>query len=160
MEDRELTKPDYSDSLITIPAAPSEVTGLNFHSEQGSNSFGYTDIGWELEAKMPDITSILAPTITEGDEPESFDDISLWKKVEPNNLKRQCQQRKMLQPNSQRSYLLTKYKPYMKFLPEPYFEGSLDASIDSLFGGELVQDDVDLWSFDDLPTRASCTEGF
>lgn len=48
----------------------------------------------------------------------------------------------------------------MKFLPEPYFEGSLDASIDSLFGGELVQDDVDLWSFDDLPTRASCTEGF
>ncbi|CAL9206563.1 unnamed protein product [Musa hybrid cultivar] len=87
MEDRELTKPDYSDSLITIPAAPSEVTGLNFQSEQGSNSFGYTDIGWELEAKMPDITSILALTITEGDEPESFDDISLWKKVKPNNFK-------------------------------------------------------------------------
>ncbi|CAL9138836.1 unnamed protein product [Musa acuminata var. zebrina] len=87
MEDRELTKPDYSDSLITIPAAPSEVTGLNFHSEQGSNSFGYTDIGWELEAKMPDITSILALTITEGNEPESFDDISLWKKVKPNNFK-------------------------------------------------------------------------
>lgn len=66
----------------------------------------------------------------------------------------------MLQPNSQRSYLLTKYKPYMKFLPEPCFEGSLDASIDSLFGSELVQDAVNLWSFDDLPTRASCTEGF
>lgn len=62
MEGRELTKPDYSDSLITIPAPPSEVTRLNCHSEQGSNSFGYTDTGWELEAKMPDITSILAPT--------------------------------------------------------------------------------------------------
>ncbi|CAL9202885.1 unnamed protein product [Musa hybrid cultivar] len=87
MEGRELTKPDYSNSLITIPAAPSEVTGLNFRSEQGTNSFGYTYIGWELEAKMPDITSILALTITEGDEPELFNDISLWKKVEPNNFK-------------------------------------------------------------------------
>ncbi|RRT50492.1 hypothetical protein B296_00033403 [Ensete ventricosum] len=82
MEDRELTKPHYLDSLITISAAPSEGTALNFHSYQGSNSFGYTDIGWELEAKMPDITPILAPTISDGDEPELFDDISLRKKVE------------------------------------------------------------------------------
>ncbi|KAJ8464225.1 hypothetical protein OPV22_026777 [Ensete ventricosum] len=50
---------------------------------------------------------------------------------------------------------LSAYKPYMKFLPEPCFEGSLDASIDSLFGDKLVQDAVDLWSFDDLPTRSS-----
>eukprot|EP00494_Astrolonche_serrata_P020181 UN20399 len=42
---------------------------MNMYSDQGSNSFGCSDLGWEYDTKTPDISSI-APisTIAEGAE--------------------------------------------------------------------------------------------
>ncbi|KAL6633417.1 hypothetical protein ACP70R_026088 [Stipagrostis hirtigluma subsp. patula] len=62
-----------SDNVSGLPVmnsvAPVEDPVLNLHSDQGSNSFGCSDLAWENDTKTPDITSIAPiPTIAEGDE--------------------------------------------------------------------------------------------
>ncbi|CAD5185771.1 unnamed protein product [Musa acuminata subsp. malaccensis] len=137
MEDQELTKPDHLNPVTTIKSsAPLEEAALNFHSDEGSNSLGYADFVWEFDAKTPEIMSILAPI-----EPELFEDGGPHKKLRSDI------------SGVELSEELYANEPYMKFLPTPYFEGSSDASMDSLFGG------ADLWSFDDLPMEAVFTEG-
>ncbi|THU53183.1 hypothetical protein C4D60_Mb10t11700 [Musa balbisiana] len=143
MEDEELTKPDHLNPVTTIKSsAPLEEAALNFHSDEGSNSLGYADFVWEFEAKTPEIMSILAPI-----EHELFEDGGPHKKLRSDI------------SGVELSEELYANEPYMKFLPTPYFEGSSDASMDSLFGGELLQGGVDLWSFDDLPMEAVFTQG-
>ncbi|RRT67601.1 hypothetical protein B296_00039102 [Ensete ventricosum] len=152
MEDGELTKPDHLNPLTTIKSsAPLEEAALNFHSDEGSNSLGYADLVWEFEAETPEIMPILAPI-----EPELFEDGGRHKKLGSDI----SGETVPVKENSavELSEELYANEPYMKFLPTPFFEGSLDASMDSLFGGELLQGGVDLWSFDDLPLEAVFTE--
>ncbi|URE47280.1 ARID/BRIGHT DNA binding domain [Musa troglodytarum] len=153
MEDQELTKPDHLNPVTTIKSsAPLEEAALNFRSDEGSNSLGYADFVWEFEAKTPEIMSSLAPI-----EPELFEDGGPHKKLRSDI----SGEAVPVEENAavELSEELYANEPYMNFLPTPYFEGSSDASMDSLFGGELLQGGVDLWSFDDLPMEAVFTEG-
>lgn len=54
--------------------------GIGFLSEEGSNSFNYSDFGWEHDSKTPEISSVLAPT-WEVDESLFMDDAGLMKKL-------------------------------------------------------------------------------
>ncbi|RWV92002.1 hypothetical protein BHE74_00027562 [Ensete ventricosum] len=154
MIDRELTKPVHMvNSLITInSSAPPEGASLNFYSDEGSYSYGYTDFVWELEARTPEITSILAPTDADIYE----EDGGAQKKLKHNNsVETMPAEKKSAMEFSEELY---PYEPCVKFLPASYFGRNSDASIDILFGGELVQggvDVLDLWNFDDLPMEAS-----
>ncbi|XP_038990265.1 ethylene-responsive transcription factor 1-like [Phoenix dactylifera] len=156
-EVKELAKPEYMNSLPLLESSPpSGGTGfLNFLSDQGSNSIDCLDFGWEHETKNPEITSVLAPTITEGDESRFLEHGSPQK-----NLKSQSGEAVPAEENSalKLSEELSAYESYMKFLQIPYLEGSAYESIDSLFSCEVAQDGLNplnLWSFDDLPTESS-----
>ncbi|XP_072973140.1 ethylene-responsive transcription factor 1-like [Typha angustifolia] len=140
------------------PVAPTENSEKNLYSDKGSNSFGCTEFGWEDEAKIPDITSVLAPTatITEVDVSAFLEDGSLPKKMKNNS-------GEAVPPAEENAAFklsedLNAFESYMKFLQLPYLEGSSDESIDSLLGNDATHDMVsgmDLWSFDDLPMAGS-----
>nr|ACG38354.1 ethylene response element binding protein [Zea mays] len=114
---------------------------MNLHSDQGSNSFGCSDLGWENDTKTPDITSI-APisTIAEGDESAFVDSNS-------NN--------SFVLPALENSAVdltdgLTDLESYMRFV----LDGGPSDSVDSLLnldGSQDVGSNMDLWSFDDMP---------
>ncbi|KAG1366380.1 Ethylene-responsive transcription factor 1 [Cocos nucifera] len=157
MEVKELAKPEYMNSLPSLePSPPSGGTGfLNLLSDQGSNSVDCSDLGWEHETKNPEITSVLAPTITEGDESRFLEHGSPQK-----NLNSESGEAVPTEENSamKLSEELSAYESYMKFLQIPYLEGSAYESVDSLVSCEVDQDGLntmDLWNFDDLPAESS-----
>ncbi|XP_072978437.1 ethylene-responsive transcription factor 1-like [Typha angustifolia] len=140
-----------------IPVASSEGPGMNLYSDQGSNSFGCSDFGWENESKTPDITSVLASTntISQVDEFAILEDSSPPKKMKNNagEAVRAAEDN----GSAKLSEELCDFESYMKFLQFPYLEGSSDESIDSLLSNDVTQDvvdSVDLWSFDDLTMAA------
>ncbi|KAG1342579.1 ethylene-responsive transcription factor 1 [Cocos nucifera] len=154
LEVKELTKPEYLNSLSSLESSPpSGGTGLvNFLSDQGSNSIDCLDFGWEHETKNTEITSLLAPIITEGDEAGLVEHGSPLKKLKNNS------EEAIPADAMELSEELSAYESYMKFLQIPYLHGSADTSIDSLFSCDVAQDGqsaVDLWSFDDLPMENS-----
>ncbi|XP_008800472.1 ethylene-responsive transcription factor 1-like isoform X2 [Phoenix dactylifera] len=157
LSEEQKSKPEYMNSLPLLESSPpSGGTGfLNFLSDQGSNSIDCLDFGWEHETKNPEITSVLAPMITEGDESRFLEHGRPQK-----NLKSQSGEAVPAEENSalKLSEELSAYESYMKFLQIPYLEGSTYESIDSLFSCEVAQDGLNplnLWSFDDLPTESS-----
>ncbi|KAL6912010.1 hypothetical protein ACP4OV_000815 [Aristida adscensionis] len=122
-------------------AAPIEDPVMNLHSDQGSNSFGCSDLGWENDTKTPDITSI-APisTISEGDESAFLSNNSNSSMVPP----------VMVNNTIALTDGLTDLEPYMNFL----LDGDANESINSLLnfdGSQDIVSNMDLWSFDDMP---------
>uniref|UniRef100_J3MC15 AP2/ERF domain-containing protein n=1 Tax=Oryza brachyantha TaxID=4533 RepID=J3MC15_ORYBR len=112
---------------------------LNLSSDQGSNSFGCSDFSQENDTKTPDITSMLAPTLTEVDESAFLQNNASGAMVPP------------VMGNA--SVDLADLEPYMKFL----IDGGSDESIDTLLSSDGSQDvasSMDLWSFDDMPVSA------
>ncbi|TVU28887.1 hypothetical protein EJB05_20424 [Eragrostis curvula] len=131
------------------PAAPIEDPVMNLHSDQGSNSFSCSDLGWENETKTPDITSITpVSTIAEGDESEFVNNNSNGSMTPP-----------VMENNTvDLTDELTDLEPYMRFL----LDGGASESIDSLLnldGSQDVVSDMDLWSFDDIPISGIKTMG-
>ncbi|XP_008784363.2 ethylene-responsive transcription factor 1-like [Phoenix dactylifera] len=135
------------------PAPPAEGPGMNLYSDQGSNSFGCSDFGWEHEAKTPEITSVLAPipTIIEGEQSAFLEDGGPQKKLKNNA-------GEAVPPLEEDAAVklsedLSAFDSFLQFLQVPYLEDSSDESIDCLLSSDMTQDmsDVDLWSFDDLP---------
>ncbi|KAF8401156.1 hypothetical protein HHK36_014460 [Tetracentron sinense] len=122
-----------------------------FNSEQGSNSFDCTDIGWgERESRTPEISSVLSATL-EGDKSEFVEDANPKKK-----LKTKSEDVLPVQENTAKnlSEELSAFDSQM-FLQIPYLEGDWEASLESFLGGDTTQDgggSMDLWSFDDLPS--------
>lgn len=114
---------------------------MNLHSDQGSNSFGCSDLAWENDTKTPDITSI-APisTIAEGDGSAFVNSNSNSSMLPP-----------VLENNAvDFTDGLTDLDSYMRFL----LDGGASDSIDSLLnldGSQDVGSNMDLWSFDDMP---------
>ncbi|XP_010939858.2 ethylene-responsive transcription factor 1 isoform X2 [Elaeis guineensis] len=160
MEVKEPADPEYMNSLPSVESSPPpEGTGiLNFLSDQGSNTVDYSDLGWEHETKNPEITSVLAPTITEGDESRFLEHGSPQK-----NLKITSDDAVQTEENSamKLSEELSASESHMKFLI-PYLEWSAYESVDSLFSCEVDQDGLstmDLWSLMTCPQRAF-TEGY
>lgn len=135
------------------PVVPTEGPGMNLYSDQGSNSFGGSDFGWEREAKTPEITSVPVhiPTIIEGEQSAFLEDGS------PPQKKLKNYASEVVPPAEENTAAklsedLSVFEPYMKFLQMPHLEGSSDESINSFLSSDVTQDvsDVDLWSFDDL----------
>ncbi|KAF0902034.1 hypothetical protein E2562_011854 [Oryza meyeriana var. granulata] len=112
---------------------------VNLSSDQGSNSFGCSDFSQENDTKTPDITSMLAPTLTEVDESAFLQNNASDAMVPP------------VMGNA--TIDLADLEPYMKFL----IDGGSDESIDTLLSSDGSQDvasSMDLWSFDDMPVCA------
>lgn len=116
-----------------------EDTFMNLSSDQGSNSFGCSDFSQENDIKTPDITSMLAPTMTGVDDSAFLQNNASDAMVPP------------VMGNA--SIDLADLEPYMKFL----IDGGSDESIDTLLSSDGSQDvasSMDLWSFDDMPVSA------
>ncbi|XP_077236479.1 ethylene-responsive transcription factor RAP2-2-like [Tasmannia lanceolata] len=130
-------------------SVPADGGGMNFYSDQGSNSFDCSDLLWEKEPKTPEITSILAATF-ECDESEFAEDANPMKKLKTNSKNAGAEDENMATKLSEE---LSAFESCMKFLEIPYLDGSTDSSIESLISGDATQDggsSLDLWSFDDL----------
>ncbi|KAJ0987466.1 hypothetical protein J5N97_005822 [Dioscorea zingiberensis] len=133
------------------PLVPSEGFAVNFQSDQGSNTLDCSDYGFEFDSKNPEITSIIAPAISEGVETEFQEDGPAEKKLKNNAGEAVSAEENTAMKLSEE---LSAFESYMKFLQIPYLEGSSNEPFDFLFGNELTQDGgnaVDLWTFDDLP---------
>lgn len=122
--------------------------GFCFYSDQGSNSFGCSELGWEYEPKTPEISSIIADTL-EGNEFDSVEDTLPKKKLKGNTENDTPVEESMA---SRLSEELSAFESCMKFLEIPYLEGSNNlpgegAPSDANQDGRNV---MNLWSFDDL----------
>ncbi|KAB1218289.1 Ethylene-responsive transcription factor RAP2-12 [Morella rubra] len=130
---------------------PSGTHPVYFSSDQGSNSFDYSDFGWgEQGPRTPEISSVLSATV-EGGESQFLEDASPRKK-----LKSDSENVVSVENNNTAKTLseeLSAFESQLNF-QMPYLEESWDASIESLFSGDALQDGgnaMDLWSFEDLP---------
>lgn len=118
-------------------------------SDQGSNSFDYSDFGWgEHSSKTPEITSVLSAAL-EGDEAQYVEDAKPAKKLKPNSVDLVS-----IEEGTEKSQEFASFESEMKFFQTPYMDGSWDDSVDAfLGGGDATQDGgapMDLWAFDDL----------
>uniref|UniRef100_A0A0D9VLV9 AP2/ERF domain-containing protein n=1 Tax=Leersia perrieri TaxID=77586 RepID=A0A0D9VLV9_9ORYZ len=131
------------DNMPFVPAMNSAVPIEDpiINSDQGSNSFGYSDLGWENDTKTPDITSI-APisTIAEVDESAFLASDTHNSVVPP------------IMDNSSVDLTdgLPDLEPYMRFLLDDGAGDSIDSLL-NLDGSQDVVSNMDLWSFDDMP---------
>lgn len=133
------------------PMASSDAATLQFNSDQGSNSFEYSDFGWgEHSSKAPEITSVLSSAI-QGYEAQYVEDANPAKKLKPNSLDYvSCEGN-----TEKRSDPLSDFDSEMKFFQIPYADGSWDNSMEALLAGVATQDGenpMDLWAFDDIPS--------
>lgn len=120
------------------------------NSEQGSNSYGYSGLVVESEAKTPEITSVLNDSVREM---LFMDDEAPQKKLKNNSgVAVAADQNGNLMNMSED---LT-FDPYM-FLDIPFLGGNnTDGSVESMLSGDDLTEDnnsnpIDLWSFDDIP---------
>lgn len=152
IEEKELNQPDHLNSLPeSKPVTRADAGGLRFQSDQSSNSFGRSDLGWEHESKTPEITSTFVPSMTEGTKLGNVDDGNPQKKLKNNSGEAVVAEENAPMKLSEE---LSAFESYMKFLQIPYLEGSAEESMESFFTGDVTQDGespVDLWSFDDMP---------
>ncbi|KAE8778298.1 Ethylene-responsive transcription factor 1 [Hordeum vulgare] len=129
---------DFASNQPLVPAmnsaAPVEAPVMDMYSDQGSNSFGSSDLGWEYDAKTPDISSI-APTSTIAEGAE----FALVKNNTYNSMVPHVMENNAVN-----------FQPWMRYL----LDDSVDKLIDSLLNFDVPQDTIvnmDLWSFDDMP---------
>lgn len=123
-------------------------------SDQSSNSFDYSDFSWEQDPKAPlEISSVfLEPTL---DSAES----KISGVAEVQNVNGETAEgMKSVDDGSPATELSdgsSVFESYMKFLQDPYVEGSAEQPMDALCTGDVSQDrSIDLWSFDDMPAAA------
>lgn len=135
-------------------APTTDNTALYFSSDQGSNSFDCSDLGWgEQGAKTPEISSVLAAT-PEVDESQYLEAANPKKKLKSNS-----ENAVPVVENNAKSLSdeLLAFDNQMNFNQVPFFDGSWDASLDALLSGDGTQDggnSVNLWSFDDFSSLA------
>ncbi|KAM3244357.1 hypothetical protein ACQJBY_055973 [Aegilops geniculata] len=131
---------DFASNQPLVPAmnsaVPVEAPVLDMYSDQGSNSFGCSDLGWEYDTKTPDISSI-APnsTIAEGAKSALAKNNSYISLVPP-----------VMENNA------VNFEPWMRYL----MDDGMDELIDSLLNFDVPQDvvgNMDLSSFDGMPIR-------
>lgn len=147
--------PANGDGAIKASPPSSDVAPVYFNSDQGSNSFDYSDFGWgEQGAKTPEISSFLSAAM-ENEDSHFVEDASPRKKVKYSS-------ENMVAPQGSEKTLseeLSSFESEMKFFQMPYLDGSWDASMDAFLVGETGNQDggnsVDLWTFDDLTAMVS-----
>ncbi|KAL5583389.1 hypothetical protein UlMin_015831 [Ulmus minor] len=130
-------------------SAPANTTPVYFSSDQGSNSLDCSDFGWgEYGSKTPEISSVFSAL--ESDDSLFLEDSNPTKKLKSNS-----ENAVVAEPNPTKtlSEELSAFESQMKFFQMPYLDGSWDASLESILGGETTQDggnSMDLWGFNDF----------
>ncbi|MED6204742.1 hypothetical protein PIB30_011715 [Stylosanthes scabra] len=143
--------PEGGNSFASL-TSPDDVT-LYFGSDQGSNTFDYSDLHWGEAPKTPEISSMLSAAL-EG-ESHFVQDASQQKNLQSNS-----QNVVPLKDDSARtlSEELVDIESDLKFFQMPFLEGSWDdTSLESLLAEDTIQDGgnlMDMWSFDDIPSMA------
>nr|AEK81532.1 ethylene response factor [Ophiopogon japonicus] len=139
IEEKVPVKPmDYLNAFNTVkPLSP---------SDQGSNSF---------EAKIPKMNSVM--NVNDANEIEFLEVGGPMKKLKNNSGEGVSAGEN--NTAMELSEELSAFESYMKFFQIPYLEGSSDESVDSLLNNEVTQDEMGLWSFDDLPMDDLPMEG-
>ncbi|VAI54795.1 unnamed protein product [Triticum turgidum subsp. durum] len=145
------------DNVSFVPAmnfvAPVEAFVMNPYSDQGSNSFGCSDLDWDYDTKTPDIPFI-APISTIAEEAES----ALAQSNAYNSVViAEASESALAQSNTYNSVVPrvmenndVDFEAWTRFL----MDDSVDEPIDSLLNFNVPQDvvvNMDLWSFDDTP---------
>ncbi|KQK02060.1 ethylene-responsive transcription factor 1 [Brachypodium distachyon] len=140
------------DDMPFVPAMNSAVPigapCMNLYSDQGSNSFGCSDLGWDCDTKTPDTTSV-APisTIVEGFEYAVVKGNTQDSVVPPVMETNTVDHTNVLETNPvDPTSGLADLEPLLKFL----LEEDAGESIDSFLNLDESQDVNGLWSFDDL----------
>lgn len=147
VEEKQQQQQQQQGFLGSFPAPSSSPAGGGrgqcFQSDQSSNTFGCSDLGWERETRTPEITSVFA-------EAEAVEDAgnSQGKQQESDAGEEENTAAKL-------SEELSVFETYMKFLQIPYMEGTPAEAAESLFASDATQDGEsavdELWSFDDMP---------
>ncbi|KAL5213326.1 hypothetical protein ABZP36_024173 [Zizania latifolia] len=127
------------DNMLFVPAAHIEDPIMN--SDQGSNSFGCSDLGLEYDTKTSDITSIAPISTIDGLDESAFINSDAQNSVVPPIMEN---------GTVDTADGLTDLESYMKFLLDDGAGESMD-SVLNLDGSQDVLSNVDLWSFDDMP---------
>ncbi|XBH65638.1 hypothetical protein VPH35_119205 [Triticum aestivum] len=122
--------------------APVEAPVMNMYSDRGSNSFGFSKLGWKYHTKTPDISSI-APisTIVEGAEPVLVKNNTYNSLVPP-----------VMENN------VVNFEPWMRYL----MDDRVDEMIDSLLNFDVPRDVVSNRTFGasmPCPSVANFSEG-
>ncbi|XP_042457175.1 ethylene-responsive transcription factor 1-like [Zingiber officinale] len=136
MDDKEPVKQSINTNSFTEKKrkSPDYDCTNDIHSDGRCNSFDSSEYIWESEAETPpEITSIIAGA-NGGDVAATYLGVSVENSSE--NLSKE----------------LSVLESYMKFLQEPYLEGSPDVLPESLLISDMIQEvnDEDLWNFNDL----------
>ncbi|CAA7401179.1 unnamed protein product [Spirodela intermedia] len=135
-------QPEFLSSFPASSSSPvASGRGQCFQSDQSSNTFGYSDLGWERESRTPEITSVFAET-------EGVEDAGNSQEKQESDSSEENTAAKLSED-------LSAFETYMKFLQIPYMEGTPAEPAESLFGSDAIQDGEsavdELWSFDDMP---------
>ncbi|CAJ1976069.1 unnamed protein product [Sphenostylis stenocarpa] len=139
--------PGSGNGLSSLPSSD-DVT-LFFSSDQGSNSFDYSDLGWGEQApKTPEISSMLSA-------PLDCDSHI----IQDANQQTNSQDVVSMQDDSAKtlSEELVDIESELNFFQMPYLEGWDDTSLESLLSCNTTQDGGNLmnfWSFDDITKMA------
>ncbi|KAF7088434.1 hypothetical protein CFC21_091543 [Triticum aestivum] len=154
------------ENMSFVPAmnsdAPVEASVMNLHSNQGSNSFGYSEMGWNYDTKTPDISST-APISTIADGVESA-----LVQSNPYN--------SVVTAEGAESAALVQSNTYNSVVPPAMENNDVDIvalvrllmddgvvePIDSLLNFDVPQDvvgNMDIWSSDDMPMCGEFSEG-
>ncbi|KAG6575418.1 Ethylene-responsive transcription factor RAP2-12, partial [Cucurbita argyrosperma subsp. sororia] len=134
--------PANTDVAIKTSPPSSDVAPMYFNSDQGSNSFEYSDFGWgEQGAKTPEISSFLSAAM-ENEDSYFVEDASPSKKVKysPDTMEVSQGSGKTL------SEELSSFESEMKYFQMPYLDGSWDASMDAFLAGETGNQDGQILS--------------
>ncbi|XP_037454285.1 ethylene-responsive transcription factor 1-like [Triticum dicoccoides] len=145
------------DNVSFVPAmnfvAPVEAFVMNPYSDQGSNSFGCSDLDWDYDTKTPDIPFI-APISTIAEEAESalaqsnaYNSVVIAEAAE--SALAQSNTYNPVMPRVMENNDVD-FEAWTRFL----MDDSVDEPIDSLLNFNVPQDvivNMDLWSFDDIP---------
>ncbi|XP_054781104.1 ethylene-responsive transcription factor RAP2-12-like isoform X1 [Prosopis cineraria] len=139
--------PSCGDGLTSFTPLDDVNVPVCFSSDQASNSYDYSGIGWgEQGLKTPDISSMLSASIE--DEFQAVSDAN------QNNNILDCQGVLSLENDSAKtlSEELADIESQLRFFQTPYPEGTWDdASLETLLGENTAQDGenaMDFWSFD------------
>ncbi|KAF5466284.1 hypothetical protein F2P56_016226 [Juglans regia] len=130
-------------------------TSTYFNSDQGSNTFDYSDFAWgEQGPKTPEISSVLSVS-AEGGESQFLEDASQFlEDASPRKkLKFDSENVASVESNTAKtvSVELSAFESQINY-QVPYLEGIWDDSIETLFSGDTTQDvgnPMDLWGFED-----------
>ncbi|KAK9734395.1 hypothetical protein RND81_04G136700 [Saponaria officinalis] len=132
------------------PQTQNFVSDVYFTSDQGSNSFGCSDIAWgENGPKTPDISSYFSSTL-ESDDARVLEDGNASKKMKSNSgnaVPVQGGTGKSLSEELANDDL----ESQLKFLDIPYLDDNW--TVDAFLAGDATQDGlnaIDLWSFGDF----------